>query len=299
MLAADKLQLQSALKQQATALKEKEFQLHHSNLMTVGTQAAVLAGLDITMFIEFSPEPDENWHPDYRHIATYIKILYYAVIVAAFCANMIVVSHTTALSVLGAGMALRGPDGSMMTATDGLYEERRSVFITFGIGLACTVGSVLLSVWLMLPAASASVCFVVALLTCRKIYTNYVRVTRRFGFNEADTVDFRDIMEGTAVASLNTHGRGSPWRRQYSDPPNSGPARLGKKGYRKSISSSAIPHDESLDEWSDHHDLEMQQSLLMPTSSRDNDDVKLRRKTNRLPSLDSPTTAASKKIITI
>ena len=32
MLAADKLQLQSALKQQATALKEKEFQLHHTNL---------------------------------------------------------------------------------------------------------------------------------------------------------------------------------------------------------------------------------------------------------------------------
>ena len=34
MLAADKLQLQSALKQQATALKEKEFNLHNSNLST-------------------------------------------------------------------------------------------------------------------------------------------------------------------------------------------------------------------------------------------------------------------------
>ena len=34
MLAADKLQLQSSLKQQATALKEKEFNLHHSNLST-------------------------------------------------------------------------------------------------------------------------------------------------------------------------------------------------------------------------------------------------------------------------
>ena len=32
MLAADKLQLQSQLKQQATALKEKEFNLHHSNM---------------------------------------------------------------------------------------------------------------------------------------------------------------------------------------------------------------------------------------------------------------------------
>lgn len=101
MLAADKLQLQSALKQQATALKEKEFNLHHSNLseyytscfhsdeqkwvntttcltstiaslavcclsplrykVTVGTQAAVLAGLDITMFIEFNPPHNNEW----------------------------------------------------------------------------------------------------------------------------------------------------------------------------------------------------------------------------------------------
>ena len=61
MLAADKLQLQSTLKQQATALKEKEFNLHHNNFMTVGTQAAVLAGLDVTMFIEFQPPPNSEW----------------------------------------------------------------------------------------------------------------------------------------------------------------------------------------------------------------------------------------------
>ena len=116
MLAADKLQLQSQLKQQATALKEKEFNLHHSNLMTVGTQAAVLAGLDITMFIEFNPPDDDSWGPERLHIARALRCVYYAIIVGAFCANIVVVAHTTVLSVLGAGMALRGPDGSMMTA---------------------------------------------------------------------------------------------------------------------------------------------------------------------------------------
>ena len=29
--------------------------------VTVGTQAAVLAGLDITMFIEFNPPANEEW----------------------------------------------------------------------------------------------------------------------------------------------------------------------------------------------------------------------------------------------
>lgn len=206
MLAADKLQLQSHLKQQATALKEKEFNLHHENFMTVGTQAAVLAGLDITMFIEFQPSSNVDWGESILWIPRFLKFFYYITIVSAFCANMIVVSHTTTLSVLGAGMALRGPDGSMMTATDGLYEERVAVFNIFGFGLACTVGSVVICVWLILQWESALVCMIMTLITCRTIYLNYQRVTKRFSFDESQTVDFRDIMEGPAAITL------APWR---------------------------------------------------------------------------------------
>mmetsp|Transcript_17706 Transcript_17706/g.44179 ORF Transcript_17706/g.44179 Transcript_17706/m.44179 type:complete len:259 (+) Transcript_17706:324-1100(+) len=198
MLAADKLQLQSAMKQKATALKEKEFNLHRSNMATIGTIAAVLAGLDITMFIEFTPHDDSTWREDLVHVARFLKFLYYTTIVAAFCANMIVVSQTTILTVLGAGMALRGPDGSMMTATDGLYSERNSVFHLFGLGLANTVGSVTICVWLILDWEAAFCCMIIVLFTCRKIWTNYKRVQRRFAFDETQTVDFRDIIDGPA-----------------------------------------------------------------------------------------------------
>mmetsp|Transcript_37794 Transcript_37794/g.43172 ORF Transcript_37794/g.43172 Transcript_37794/m.43172 type:complete len:265 (+) Transcript_37794:176-970(+) len=202
MLAADKLQLQSSLKQQATALKEKEFNLHHSNLMTVGTQAAVLAGLDITMFVEFSPASNVDWGEDVAMVPRALKFTYYIMIVSAFCANMIVVSHTTALSVLGAGLALRGPDGSMVTATDGLYEERRSVFTTFGIGLACTVGSVVVCVWLILHWEAALICMAIAVFTIVRIYQNYIRIFRRFGFDENETVSFDDIFNGPAAIQV-------------------------------------------------------------------------------------------------
>ncbi|OEU19244.1 hypothetical protein FRACYDRAFT_235292 [Fragilariopsis cylindrus CCMP1102] len=199
MLAADKLQLQSALKQQATALKEKEFNLHVSNMNTVGTIAAVLAGLDITMFIEFNPAENITWGDENMVlVARILKFFYYITIVSAFCANMIVVSQTTTLSVLGAGMALRGPDGSMMTATDGIYDERSSVFSTFGVGLACTVGSVVICVWLLLAWEAAICCMILVLYTCRTIWCNYQRVKQRFDFDENETVDFRDIMEGPA-----------------------------------------------------------------------------------------------------
>ncbi len=128
-----------------------------------------------------------------------LKFLYYLTITSAFCANMIVVSHTTTLSVLGAGLALRGPDGSMMTATDGLYEERKIVFLIFGIGMACTVGSVVICVWVFLQWESAICCMMITILTCRTIWRNYKRVQQRFDFDENDTVDFRDIMEGPAA----------------------------------------------------------------------------------------------------
>ena len=132
-----------------------------------------------------------------------LKFCYYMVIVSAFCANMLVVSHTTSLSVLGAGMALRGPDGSMMTATDGFYEERGSVFRIFGFGLACTVGSVVLCVWLILSWEAALVCMLITIICCRRIWQNYTRVQQRFGFDENETVDFRDIFEGPANIQLN------------------------------------------------------------------------------------------------
>jgi hypothetical protein len=134
-----------------------------------------------------------------------LKFIYYITIVSAFCCNMTVVAHTTALSVLGAGMALRGPDGSMMTATDGLYEERSTVFTTFGWGLACTVGSVVLCVWLILSWEAAIICMLIAIFACRTIWKNYRRVAQRFDFDESLTVDFRDIMEGPAAI------QGIPW----------------------------------------------------------------------------------------
>lgn len=197
MLAADKLQLQSTLKQQATALKEKEFNLHHNNFMTVGTQAAVLAGLDVTMFIEFQPPANEEW--PFVFFPRVLKFVYYVCITSAFCANILVVSQTTILSVLGASLALRGPDGSMMTATDGLYLERGMVFRSFGLGLILTIASVVSVVWLHLHWEASLTCCLVAVGTMCKMRSTYLRIVKKFDFDESLTVDFRDIFEGPAA----------------------------------------------------------------------------------------------------
>lgn len=207
----------------------------------------------------------------------FLKLLYYLTIVGGFCANMIVVSQTTTLGVLGAGLALRGPDGSMMTATDGLYEERDSVFFVFGIGLACTVGSVVVAVWIILHWEAALCCMLLTLLTGRTIWTNFRRVQQRFDFDESETVDFRDIMEGPAAIQA------IPW---------SGLKRnIGKwsktNQHNNAKKSASMPlevengYDE--DEWSHPSSHSSSQRLLR----RQNNDVKRRRGRSGSPNQES------------
>ena len=293
MLAADKLQLQSLMKQQAVTLKEKEFNLHHSNCMTIGTQAAVLAGLDITMFIEFTPlslrdfifgpeipdamithshhaaasshhllrslaatmissaavvsssrnmigggndssdsvdhtastltttahlqddaEPTSKFMQEYilYYTVTYhiLHFLYYSLICTAFCCNVIVVAQTTILSVLGAGLALRGPDGSMMTATNILYQERSYIFRIFGYGLTFTVLSVFVGVWLMFQHwTTALSCWLIATYTCYFIYSNYQRVSKLLYFHDNEGVDLQDLLSITQQQHQSTGFRPS------------------------------------------------------------------------------------------
>jgi hypothetical protein len=127
-----------------------------------------------------------------------LKFVYYILITSAFCANILVVAQTTIISVLGASLALRGPDGSMMVATDGLYAERAPIFRSFGHGLVLTVGSVVMAVWLHLSWEASLVCCAIALGALWRMVGTYRRIVKKFDFDESLTVDFQDIFEGPA-----------------------------------------------------------------------------------------------------
>ena len=60
MLAADKLLLQSNLKQQTIQLREKELKLFNSNFAAVGTQSSIMAGFTLTSFVEIDLPPDKH-----------------------------------------------------------------------------------------------------------------------------------------------------------------------------------------------------------------------------------------------
>ena len=63
-------------------------------------------------------------------------------------------------------------------------------------------------VWIILHWECAIFCFLMASMTARSIWKSYLRVQKRFAYDESETVDFRDIMEGPgAIMAV-------PWARK-------------------------------------------------------------------------------------
>ena len=88
----------------------------------------------------------------------------------------------------------------MMTATDGLYQERSMVFRAFGHGLILTIGSVVMCVWLHLHWEASLVCCGISVYTILKMRSTYYRIVKKFDFDESLTVDLNDIFSsGPAV----------------------------------------------------------------------------------------------------
>ena len=188
MLAADKLLLQSSIRQNSIALKEKEFNLHHGNFNAVGTQAAVLAGFTVTAFIEFDCPPTTN---------RTIKFLYYISSILSLSANVLCVANTTFLSVWGTGLAMRGPDGSMVRAVDGMYQLRRNVFLLFGVGMMALLVTAIFGSWILMDPEAAVASTLLLAYAIYLTFRSYSSITSMFHFNEDDAVNFDDLLDAT------------------------------------------------------------------------------------------------------
>jgi len=190
MLAADKLLLQSNVKQRAIQLREKELNLFNDNFNAVGTQSAVLAGFAMTSFAEI----------DLPHNAFYAqKACLHLFVTISICANLMCTASTTFVSVWGSGKALRGKDGSMDKAVDGMHAERSFIFACFGVGLITTLLALMSAAWILMTLEVAIVatmgiawCIYVIGRQARRIYT-------KFRLSKGDVVTFDDIMQSPVV----------------------------------------------------------------------------------------------------
>lgn len=140
----------------------------------------VLAGFAFGALCEVDPTAKDK-HP-------FFVAGFYISAVAGMCLNLICVSNCLFLSMCGPGLALRGPDGSMHTAVEGMQAERGSVFRFFGMGVValhletaflgwCT------SEWYFAAGITVMVFFFLHLLA-----QHYFRIEKRFAMEAEDMV---------------------------------------------------------------------------------------------------------------
>ena len=122
MLFADKAALENRTKVRLLSIRERELTLYTNNCRTVGTVSALMAGIAYSALIYTKMA--------YFHDSSQLsQFLYVIGLTVCMCLSLSNVLGTTMLTMLGPGKALRGPDGSMHAAVDGMLNAFEEIAI--------------------------------------------------------------------------------------------------------------------------------------------------------------------------
>mmetsp|Transcript_19055 Transcript_19055/g.51187 ORF Transcript_19055/g.51187 Transcript_19055/m.51187 type:complete len:189 (-) Transcript_19055:524-1090(-) len=139
MLYADKNALRTNLKVNLLRIRERELNFYTNNCLSISTQAALLAGFAWFGLTEVPFDEDAS---------ETVQMVYLVVTTLIMGLEMLTVVNATLCAILGPGLALRGPDGSMHKAVDGMMTHYRFTFACFSLGLLCFQFSAALYGWM-------------------------------------------------------------------------------------------------------------------------------------------------------
>jgi len=146
----------------------------------MATQAAVLAGFTTTCLIEIHiPDDTSAFAKSVLHLAAIFSI----------CSNITCVSLSTITSIWGSGKALRGKDGSMDEAVEGMNNERHLIFKSFACGLGGNLLTVLAACVITMEFPTSLLACCVVLYTAWLIYYNAYRIQNKFHLADAVRLD--------------------------------------------------------------------------------------------------------------
>ena len=220
MLYADKQALETDLKVSLLAIRDRELNFYVQNLRSIATQAGVMSGF---AYATVTSATGMAHHGDWQ------AVLFLLVTTIAMDLNIFALGAATWCGMLGPGLALRGPDGAMDKAVEGLALEYRNIFLAFALGITFFLFSAVVFVfeetgeggsfdWLqsVLMFLIFFVTIRAAVKSCKRIYKKFrIRaehaVSGNFHFNAP-----RQTREQAELARLSARKRWWQWpRRQY------------------------------------------------------------------------------------
>ena len=170
MLLADKHDLQQKLRLNLLQIEEKELNFYTQNCYTIGTQAALLAGFAFSAMCEVEIDHTYGEH---------IQAMWLISIVLSMTLEIGAVVKSMQLSILGPGLALRGPEGSVARAIMVMRDEYKKVNALFYAGLANIHLSVAVFIWAEYVTWAAAVLTVIIVSGLGWLYREHQGVAAR------------------------------------------------------------------------------------------------------------------------
>lgn len=187
MISADRQQLDAWVKQETHEIRLKELDMFTSNFAVLATTSSFLTGLGFKGLTMVPVWEDEN-----ENKIRFEETLMYLCLSLAIGFNMLTLCVSIWSQIFGPGLALRGPEGSMSRAVEGMYIERKWALRFYGTGLIFMVMAGCVLGWLKFgydgeqSKQYVSYCISSALAACAVLVALYIRfVTRpKFKFPE-------------------------------------------------------------------------------------------------------------------
>jgi len=171
MLFADKNALRTQLKVNMLRIRERELLYYTNNCLAISTSAALLAGFAWYGLTEV---------PFDSNASAVTQTMYLVVTTLIMGLELLTVVNATLCAILGPGLALRGPDGSMHNAVQGMMTHYRFTLACFTLGLICFMLSALLYAWMQFDWTLAMPMTLLIIYFLFILHRYYWRIYRRF-----------------------------------------------------------------------------------------------------------------------
>lgn len=190
MLSAKKTRLEAAVREDLVMFQNSELEYFYNNYASIGTMAAIIAG-----FAYSAVAVEEDMLSGQKSFAgcDYLVSLYYGCACAAMGAALVTLITTTLLNIYGPGLALRGPEGSLKRAVDGMRTFMSDVARMFYFSIVCFLLTA--GVWTLLvinkwPAIVTSLVVIGFFFLTLLRWSSSVYLTFRFSRDDLVTGQF-------------------------------------------------------------------------------------------------------------
>ena len=170
---------QQALFQQTNqgllSIRQSEVNYYQSLNVAFGTQAALIGGFTYGVFTQNQVNYENGYNAE-----DIIADVYWIISAITIALSVHVILCTMLMQVLGPGLALNGPVGSMARATEGMRLEQQQIIVSFIAMMIAFSAATVLSCWVVMSfeaSVGCSISFAVAACYwykyCERIYLRF------------------------------------------------------------------------------------------------------------------------------